>query len=168
MKSHSKWIKTDLHIHSIESNKYKKNDYKGSEYTGEELLKVLISNLVGIFSITDHNSINLKLYTEIFDELKKTEYSSKISVLVGTELDIFDERLHDKRIHVLCIFESKDYKNISRVINELTAKNSEGVYPDIKKHFRYLKKMIYSNLSLFHTLTIKLMVYHQAMTKLII
>lgn len=55
--SFSTWIKTDLHIHSIESNKSKKNDFTGNDYSYLELLEKLRDFDVQLFSVTDHNII---------------------------------------------------------------------------------------------------------------
>jgi hypothetical protein len=140
MNNHSNWIKTDLHIHSIESNKYKKNDYKSNEYTGEEIIQVLTSNSVGLFSVTDHNCVNKKLYKEIFEVLKKEHYSAQINILIGTEIDVLDISLHQERIHVLCIFESRDIDRIAIAIDELTKDIQIDIYPTVKKIFETLEK----------------------------
>jgi len=139
MNSYSNWIKTDLHIHSIESNKYKQNDYKGVEYSGEELIKVLVHNSVGLFSITDHNCINKKLYKEIFEVLKEAQYANTINVLIGTELDVFDTSLHKDRIHVLCFLKSRDVDEVAIAIDELTKEIQNDTYPTIKKIFETLE-----------------------------
>lgn len=140
MNNISKWIKTDLHIHSIESNRFKINDYKGNKYTAEKLLQVLINNSVGLFSITDHNCINKPLYKDLFELLKQEKYSEIINVLIGTELDVFDTTLHNERIHVLCIFDSSDIDTITDAVNELTKRVSTSVYPTIKDIFEVLER----------------------------
>jgi len=70
VKTYSNWLKTDLHIHSIASNIMKKNDYTGDSYTAKELIDKLKENKVNLFSITDHNIINIDLYKSLFKLLK--------------------------------------------------------------------------------------------------
>ncbi len=116
---HSTWIRTDLHIHSKKSNEVKKGDYKGPEYSAEELIKTLTSeeNSVGLFSITDHNIVNVSLYKEI-DYLVNTEkYKGKINYVIGVEFDIFDEKIYKEVFHVLCLFKSKDVDTIATMVN---------------------------------------------------
>lgn len=113
---HSKWIKTDLHIHSFASNIDKENDYTGPEYNAVELIDTLVEKGIGLFSITDHNVINVKLYNEILSVVKEPRFESVINYLVGCELDIDDKKIHKDKIHLLAIFESKDIGNIASSI----------------------------------------------------
>ena len=58
MAKYSDWFKVDLHIHTDKSNFTKKNDYEGI-FNIEVLKKKLIENDVKLFSLTDHNFINI-------------------------------------------------------------------------------------------------------------
>lgn len=62
--AYSKWLKTDLHIHSEMSKITKNNDYDGENLTFDNLVSALKKENINIFSITDHNIINLSLYHE--------------------------------------------------------------------------------------------------------
>lgn len=66
----SDWHKIDLHIHTSKSNETKTGDYSG-EFTVEALHARLVENEVSIFSLTDHNIINIEAYNEYF-----TKYAS--------------------------------------------------------------------------------------------
>ena len=86
---YSKWNIVDLHIHSAFSNKVKKNDYKGPKYSAIQLLEKLeeyIANESMIFSITDHNSIDVDLYTDIFKEIKTERFRDKFACIIGVEI----------------------------------------------------------------------------------
>lgn len=152
----SKWNGVDLHIHSKHSNNVKGNDYKGEEYTGEKLLRTLKSSGISIFSVTDHNSINTKLYENIREELKKEEFK-EMGYVVGAELDIFDTDIYTKVFHILILFdvedsinsdgtETKDYEIAEKVINDIfkgkrdSERNSKDIFPSVKDVFNSLTK----------------------------
>ena len=64
---YSNWLKIDLHIHSNFSDKTKDRDYKGV-FSVETLKQKLIENDVAIFSITDHNIINVEAYRKYYND----------------------------------------------------------------------------------------------------
>lgn len=55
---YSDWFKVDLHIHTDFSKLTKTNDYQGN-FDIEILKQKLIENNVQLFSMTDHNIINV-------------------------------------------------------------------------------------------------------------
>lgn len=121
MNNFSEWNKIDLHIHSKKSSLVKDNDYDGEEYSAEEILDILTNsdNNINIFSITDHNCINVDLYKNIEIELQKEQYVNRINYIIGVELDVFDERIYPEVFHCLCFFDSKDIDVIDKAINNL-------------------------------------------------
>jgi hypothetical protein len=62
---YSDWLKIDLHIHTDWSRKTKENDYQGN-FSVATLKCKLIECGVSIFSLTDHNIINIDAYREYY------------------------------------------------------------------------------------------------------
>lgn len=131
----SEWLKIDLHIHSKESDKAKPNDYSGPEYNSEELINILTKSGINIFSITDHNSINLELYNELIRKQKEI-VESKINFIVGAELDIDDKSVCAEGFHSLIFF---DLDNICGGIEVIAASIKSlyggGLPPSISEIF---------------------------------
>lgn len=139
--SFSKWLKIDLHIHSKESNKTKINDYDGTEYTADQLISTLEKEKINIFSITDHNTLNVQLYKQL--ENKRQELIDRnMNFLVGTELDIKDKEIFDKEFHCLFFF---DTDNLSDLEIENKADIIKGFYldnniPNLRDIFEKMQK----------------------------
>ncbi|MFH5834258.1 hypothetical protein [Halalkalibaculum sp. DA384] len=114
--SYSKWHKLDLHIHTNWSKKTKINDYKGN-FSVDVLKKKLIENDVSIFSLTDHNIINLEAYREYY---AKYDGSKDPLLLVGVELDILvNNSGKQKTYHSLLIFNYSDIESAKDVSSRL-------------------------------------------------
>ena len=60
---YSDWFKIDLHIHTDKSKETKEGDYKGV-FSVDTLKTKLKENGVRIFSLTDHNIVNVDAYRE--------------------------------------------------------------------------------------------------------
>ncbi|GAF89214.1 unnamed protein product, partial [marine sediment metagenome] len=120
-KKFSDWMKVDLHIHTDWSKKTKHNDYKGifSVTTLKEKLK---DNQVQLFSMTDHNIINLEAYDEYYDSFNENEDPL---LLVGVELDIIVEGGRPEAYHSLLIFNYTDKANAKRLHDLLESKYTE-------------------------------------------
>jgi len=84
MKKYSDWLKIDLHLHTDLSKKTKEGDYQG-DFSVETLYEKLTTNDVEIFSLTDHNIINLPAYEKYYENYTSDEDPL---LLVGVELDI--------------------------------------------------------------------------------
>lgn len=146
MIKYSTWNKIDIHIHSKKSNEVKTNDYKGDEYDGKQILDKMLKENVNIFSITDHNCINEKLYKEIECLIKNEEYNGKVNYLLGVELDIIDEKIYDKVFHCLCFFGSTDIDKVKKSIDSifngcnLSERNNMKNYPSVSQIFTSLNK----------------------------
>ena len=99
----SNWFKVDLHIHSDKSNATKTNDYDG-EFDLAILKSKLIENEVKLFSLTDHNIINVECYKEYYE----TWTEGDPILIIGCEFDI--EVLQDddsfRTYHTLLIFDN--------------------------------------------------------------
>jgi hypothetical protein len=125
----SKWIKTDLHIHTDYSNKTKSNDYKSS-FSVDVLLGKVREHGLNMISLTDHNIINCGAYEDIMSKC------SDVKILVGVELDValsnnalveyvkrvaanHGEKINDKPFHVLVIFRSPDFRSISDKLEKM-------------------------------------------------
>lgn len=134
--SFSKWLKIDLHIHSVESNKYKANDYEGDKYNYSELKRILVKEGINLFSITDHNCINMELYGELIenqDDLLK----ENLNFIVGCELDIYDCEIYDEIFHCLVFFDTLDIENINKMLKELVIRGEKGYkYPNLGTIFK--------------------------------
>ena len=142
----SKWHGVDLHIHSIKSNEVKPNDYEGGSFSGNDLLEKLLENDISIFSITDHNSINLSLYDELSDLVNSDKYKNRINYIIGVELDVKDTDIYNDVFHCLTLFETKDANLINKAIYELfdkkkeSERNEDSIFPSINKIFSVFNK----------------------------
>lgn len=119
---YSVWQKIDLHIHTDSSKKTKENDYKGI-FSVKTLHEKLKEQDVQIFSLTDHNIINLPAYKEYFET-----YNSETDplLLLGVELDI--ER-KDKTYHSLLIFNCSNSTYAEKINDRLEDKFSTKSLP---------------------------------------
>lgn len=111
----SNWFKVDLHIHSDKSNITKTNDYDG-EFNLAILKSKLIENEVKLFSITDHNIINVECYKEYYEVWTEGDPI----LIIGCEFDI--EVLQDddsfRTYHTLLIFDNSS----SEMVEELSGR----------------------------------------------
>ncbi len=123
MKKFSDWFKVDLHIHSDFSKKTKTNDYQGN-FDISILKNKLIENDVKLFSLTDHNIINVDAYKNYYSNYSENEPK----LLIGCEFDIIvPESGTPKTYHSLIIFENdtvEDVEIISAKIENLYTQNS--------------------------------------------
>lgn len=143
--AYSQWNVVDLHIHSKESNKVKENDYEGAAYSAHELLSKLseYSQEHGtIFSVTDHDCINEKLYRELAIEVQKPQFRDRMNFIIGVELDVIDTAVYSERFHCLVFFGTNDLDTIIHSVDELfdgvdlKSRNNDINLPDISKIFR--------------------------------
>ncbi|KFZ27479.1 MAG: hypothetical protein KQ78_00216 [Candidatus Izimaplasma bacterium HR2] len=140
--SNSIWLRTDLHIHSKKSNEVKGSDYKGPEYNANDLLDKLcgLENPVRLFSVTDHNIINVDLYNDIETLIITDKYKNKINYIIGVELDIHDTKIYKDRFHTLCFFKSRDIKKIDKVIKSFSLEEETDSIADLYELFREINK----------------------------
>lgn len=115
---YSVWKKIDLHIHTDWSKQTKENDYTGI-FSVQILYERLKGQQVEIFSLTDHNIINLPVYKEYYERFNS---ESDPLLLLGIELDI--ER-KDKTYHSLLIFNCNNYSYAEDINNRLENKFKE-------------------------------------------
>ena len=148
-KMYSNWNVVDLHIHSAESNAVKEHDYEGKCYSARELLEKLLSYSKGtgmIFSVTDHDCINVQLYKDLENEIHRPEFLNRINYIIGVELDVYDVSVYEKVFHCLVFFDTKDLDIISASIDELfnnvELKQRDGKehLPSIAEIFRVFQK----------------------------
>lgn len=117
-KPYSEFLRVDLHIHTDTSKRTKANDYKGS-FSIQTVYSKMVENRVGVFSLTDHNIINVDAYAEYYSTHNGIEDPL---LLIGVELDIDVE---EARYHSLIIFCHHDIENLVRISDSL-----EGYYQD--------------------------------------
>lgn len=115
-KPYSDFLRVDLHIHTDISKRTKANDYKGS-FSIQTVYSKMVENKVDIFSLTDHNIINVDEYAEYYSTHNRIEDPL---LLIGVELDIDVE---GARYHSLIIFCHHDTENLVRISDSL-----EGYY----------------------------------------
>lgn len=119
-KKYSDWLKIDLHIHTDWSKKTKEGDYKGI-FSVTTLKQRLKENNVKIFSLTDHNIINIDAYKEYYSCYDPTQDPL---LLLGVELDILvDNGTVAKTYHSLLIF---NYSSVDKA--EEIYKRLEEIY----------------------------------------
>ncbi len=132
----SKWLKIDLHIHSVESNKYKANDYEGDKYNYSELKRILVKEGINLFSITDHNCINIELYEDLIEN-QDNLLKENLNFIVGCELDIYDCEIYDEIFHCLVFFDTLDIEKINKMLKELVIRSEKGYkYPNLGAIFK--------------------------------
>lgn len=136
---YSDWLKIDLHIHTDKSTETKTGDYKGS-FSISLLKEKLKSNGVSIFSLTDHNIINIDAYREYYESYNPNEDPL---LLLGIEVDV---QGYAKQFHTLLIFNVSDINTVQRI-----SQIFEDTYTDLNikdKHKRVLSfKDIATNLN---------------------
>ena len=118
MTKYSDWFKVDLHIHTDYSKQTKQGDYEG-EFSIEVLKDKLIENEVKLFSLTDHNIINVEAYESYYNSYNEGDPN----LLLGCEFDIAVEQENgeDKTYHSLLIFNYNkidDVRRISELLEE--------------------------------------------------
>lgn len=109
---YSDWLKIDLHIHTDKSKETKSGDYKGA-FSIDVLKQKLKENKVEIFSLTDHNIINVDAYREYY-----ASYNPTIDplLLLGVEIDLQGP---SKKFHTLLIFNASKIDVVERISNVL-------------------------------------------------
>lgn len=116
-KKYSDWLKIDLHIHTIKSKETKTNDYKGN-FDVSTLKAKLKENKVGIFSLTDHNIINVEAYREYYIHYTPNDPL----LLIGVELDINGDK---NSYHSLLIFNANTAEKAQDISKKLENKYTE-------------------------------------------
>lgn len=114
MKTYSDWFKIDLHIHTDKSNLIKTNDYDGV-FDINVLKQKLIENNVKVFSLTDHNIINVDAYEQYYNN-----YVEGNPVLfLGCEFDIKVEQSDSTFLtyHTLLIFSENTIEKVREISN---------------------------------------------------
>ncbi|MBL0717985.1 MAG: hypothetical protein JJV93_01820 [Alphaproteobacteria bacterium] len=122
MKPYSDWIKIDLHIHTNKSNETKTNDYKG--IFDVDTLYTKLKNNVDLFSLTDHNIINVDVYEKYLSEHNKDDDPQ---LLLGIELDVL---IKEESFHTLVIFQElniEEIKNISTNLENKYVKKNQDI-----------------------------------------
>ncbi len=118
MSLYSDWIKVDLHIHTDYSKKTKTNDYQGI-FDIAVLKQKLIENDVKLFSMTDHNIINVEAYENYYTNYNEGDPK----LLIGCEFDIeVPESGKTITYHSVIVFDNDtidDVKIISEKIEDL-------------------------------------------------
>jgi hypothetical protein len=121
LKPYSDFFRVDLHIHTDKSKETKENDYKGN-FSVQTLYDKITENNVGIFSLTDHNIINVEAYTEYYETHSGEEDPL---LLIGVEFDI---DVDGTRYHSLIIFCHHDAENLHRISDLLEKHYQEKGY----------------------------------------
>lgn len=130
-KAFSDWMRIDLHIHTDKSRTTKVNDYKGL-FSIETLKQKLIENKVEIFSLTDHNIINVEAYREYY----ACERPTDPFLLLGVELDIVVtlNGVPEKDYHSLLVFNIAEVAEVERISRILEAVYStKGITDQFKR-----------------------------------
>ena len=125
-KSYSDWFKIDLHIHTDKSKETKDGDYKGT-FSINTLKAKLKENEVKIFSLTDHNIINVDAYREYYNGYNEDEDPL---LLLGIEMDIQGS---SKVYHSLLVFNHDDISSVENISLKLENKYSEKGIVDAKQ-----------------------------------
>lgn len=122
-KLYSDWLRIDLHIHTNKSNETKTGDYSG-EFSVDVLHSKLVDNSVSLFSLTDHNIVNVDAYEEYY---LKYNSENDPKLLVGVELDIEKKRDggETRNYHTLLIFNYSDIEGAKSISQALEQKYSE-------------------------------------------
>lgn len=115
MKKYSDWFKVDLHIHTDSSKRTKQNDYQGA-FDINTLKQKLIDNDVKLFSMTDHNIINVEAYKDYISNYKEGDPK----LLIGCEFDIeVPESGKTETYHSLIIFEKDQIEDVLEISGKI-------------------------------------------------
>ncbi|MEG0830255.1 MAG: hypothetical protein RSD88_06275 [Anaerovoracaceae bacterium] len=108
----TKGIKIDLHIHSAYS-KLKDGEKVADNTLGNlpMLVNGLIKNEIEMCAITDHDTFNYEIYSELKKEEVKDNCVKK--VLPGIEFSV--EFIENKVIHIVTIFSDKDEEKVKNI-----------------------------------------------------
>jgi hypothetical protein len=129
MKKYSDWFKVDLHIHTDFSRKTKSNDFQGA-FDVNILKDKLLENDVKLFSLTDHNIINVPAYKNYY--LNKSETDPEL--LIGCELDInVPESGTNITYHSLIIFDNNTENDVQIINDKLEDLYRNKGVADIKR-----------------------------------
>lgn len=124
MKYYSDWFKVDLHIHTDYSKQTKTNDYQGI-FDINILKQKLIDNEVQLFSLTDHNIINVEAYKAYLSSYSEGDPK----LLIGCEFDIeVPDSGKSITYHSVIVFENdtiEDVELISQKIETLYAEKNQ-------------------------------------------
>lgn len=114
MNNYSDWFKIDLHIHTDKSNQIKTNDYDGV-FDISVLKQKLIDNDVKVFSLTDHNIINVDAYEQYYNDFVEGDPI----LFLGCEFDIKVEQSDSTFLtyHTLLIFSENKIEKVREVSN---------------------------------------------------
>lgn len=134
---YSDWLRIDLHIHTSKSKETKNGDYKGI-FDVSTLKSKLIKNEVKIFSLTDHNIINIEAYQEYYNSCTDDDPL----LLIGVELDIEGDK---NTYHSLLIFNAFTIDEAIEISTKL-----ENKYGELKLD-NFLRKLNFEQINeLFH------------------
>src|SRR5690606_8272845 len=111
---YSDWFKIDLHIHTDKSNLIKQNDYDGP-FDMNVLKNKLIENNVKVFSLTDHNIINVKAYEDYYSNFKDGDPILYLGCEFDIKVDQFDGTF--LTYHTLLIFNESSIEKVKEVDN---------------------------------------------------
>ncbi|MFA7101359.1 MAG: hypothetical protein WC196_06475, partial [Bacilli bacterium] len=121
-------MKIDLHIHTDISRITKEDDYEGA-FSVQTLKEKLIENNVKIFSLTDHNIINIGAYEEYFNLYTDQDPL----LLLGIELDVLVKRNNkEKTYHTLLVFDCSDIESVKEISSRLESRYTEKAILDPK------------------------------------
>ena len=115
--SYSDWFRVDLHIHTDWSRKTKTGDYTGN-FAVPMLHQKMTENEVLVFSLTDHNIINIDAYEEYYSNYSGEEHPL---LLVGVELDVVVDSASSNTYHTLIIFNLSSAAGARRIHDALEA-----------------------------------------------
>lgn len=116
MKPYSDWFKVDLHIHTDYSKKTKQGDYEGT-FDIAVLKRKLVDNEVKLFSLTDHNIINVGAYENYYDDYTVGDPL----LLIGCEFDIevVQNDGSSQTYHSLLIFNKNDKQSVNEISKKI-------------------------------------------------
>lgn len=132
---YSDWFKIDLHIHTDKSEETKEGDYKGN-FSVDTLKTKLKENEVKIFSLTDHNIVNVKAYKAYYDNYDEKEDPL---LLLGVELDIQGST---EKYHSLLIFNHSDIQSVESISEKLEKKYLDKSISDKKQRVLSIEDIV--------------------------
>lgn len=110
-KAGNKWVRIDLHLHTISDSEFK---YQGKNFIND-YIEALKTAEIRIGAITNHNKFNFDEYIK----LKEGAEKNNIWLLPGVELELNEGK---GKMHVLIIFNDKDLEKDNQFINDVIAR----------------------------------------------
>lgn len=126
------WLNYDLHMHGNKSAKTKSGDKdKVKAMTAKEFCDIALINKIDCFSITDHNTLDSQLYSELIALISTDASYSTLKIIPGVEFDVYIDNDPKKYFQALIYFKTDKFLEIEMTVDSLYSKLAKPKLGDI-------------------------------------